>query len=191
MLKTKPIQNLLNKFHKAFPQPSLDQNQNLHHHNNRRQQGRSVPAAASNHIPAPLLSPGQSNHPTNTTTIITTLEGKQYKVTISFQGHTMLSYSIVPVPTFEEMVNSYRSKPQCLTLNEIDQLFLEHRYTGQNNNGYPHEECSICLMGFTPGESTYQLPCSHIYHKNCIVSWVLHRNGNCPLCKKHFRYDNH
>ncbi|EXC34506.1 E3 ubiquitin-protein ligase RING1 [Morus notabilis] len=57
--------------------------------------------------------------------------------------------------------------------------------------------CSICLEGFmsniiedgdhvSNGDHNYKetarMPCSHLYHKNCIVQW-LQTSHMCPLCR--------
>ncbi|XP_028799876.1 E3 ubiquitin-protein ligase DZIP3-like [Neltuma alba] len=43
--------------------------------------------------------------------------------------------------------------------------------------------CAICLEDFKVGflEVT-RLPCSHLFHKACIVEW-LQNDGICPLCR--------
>lgn len=47
----------------------------------------------------------------------------------------------------------------------------------ENNNN-----CIICLGEFEIGEKISILPCTHIFHANCIENWlVLHLN--CPVCK--------
>lgn len=43
----------------------------------------------------------------------------------------------------------------------------------------PH--CSICLGEYEEGEELTKLPCSHIYHDDCIGSWTQH-HIRCPLC---------
>lgn len=183
MPRTKSIHSLLSKLHRAFPQPSHDQQQ---HSGLIEQHYHSGSTAYNPHLSSHLSSTAQTEQPTRSTGIITTVDGKQYKVTVSFDAQSISSCSIVPIPSFDEMVKSYRSKPQCLTLNDIDRLFAVHIIS--DNGGMPmEEECPICLADFVPGDSVYVLPCSHFYHKLCIVPWVLHRNGNCPLCKAHFR----
>ncbi|XP_022137468.1 E3 ubiquitin-protein ligase CIP8-like [Momordica charantia] len=41
-------------------------------------------------------------------------------------------------------------------------------------------DCAICLDEIECG--AVGMPCSHIYHRNCIVKW-LQQNNLCPLCR--------
>ena len=50
------------------------------------------------------------------------------------------------------------------------------------------DNCIICLEDFEIDNAILSLPCSHIYHKNCILRWFL-RNKKCPTCKADFRKD--
>lgn len=43
----------------------------------------------------------------------------------------------------------------------------------------PH--CSICLGEYEEGEKLIKLPCSHIYHDDCLDSWTTNHT-RCPLC---------
>jgi len=42
--------------------------------------------------------------------------------------------------------------------------------------------CTICIEDFKDGDELKTLPCLHIYHHNCIDSW-LQRDNSCPCCK--------
>ena len=44
-----------------------------------------------------------------------------------------------------------------------------------------NEICTVCQQGFMIGQELSQLPCNHMYHKDCILTWLGHRN-TCPLC---------
>ncbi|KAK9941115.1 hypothetical protein M0R45_017742 [Rubus argutus] len=42
--------------------------------------------------------------------------------------------------------------------------------------------CSICLEDMMVGFEATRMPCSHLYHRGCIVKW-LERSRFCPLCR--------
>lgn len=51
--------------------------------------------------------------------------------------------------------------------------------------------CAICFSDFENGEKIRELHCCHIFHRECIDSWLLgegddSRGGHrtCPLCKQ-------
>lgn len=46
------------------------------------------------------------------------------------------------------------------------------------------EQCSICLekLSFEEKMKVVETPCSHVYHKECIVRW-LENCHMCPLCR--------
>jgi len=43
-------------------------------------------------------------------------------------------------------------------------------------------ECIICTEEFNAGLELTRLPCSHVYHGDCIVKW-LEASHFCPLCR--------
>ncbi|AES69216.1 putative aminoacyltransferase, E1 ubiquitin-activating enzyme [Medicago truncatula] len=43
--------------------------------------------------------------------------------------------------------------------------------------------CSICLVELSVGSKAIRLPCSHIYHDECIMKW-LDRSNTCPMCRQ-------
>ena len=65
-------------------------------------------------------------------------------------------------------------------LNRIMELLpstiLKEKKEGENN------ECVVCLSPFEVGDSITTLPCVHIFHTDCIKSW-LESNNSCPICK--------
>ncbi|KAL3796434.1 hypothetical protein HJC23_004231 [Cyclotella cryptica] len=50
----------------------------------------------------------------------------------------------------------------------------------EEDNGNP--DCTICLMEVCDGERVGVLPCSHIFHVDCLREWIIRRNA-CPLCQ--------
>jgi len=45
------------------------------------------------------------------------------------------------------------------------------------------ERCCICLGDFIKGECVRELDCNHLFHKECVDTW-LKQNRKCPLCKQ-------
>ncbi|KAJ8904282.1 hypothetical protein NDN08_000805 [Rhodosorus marinus] len=43
--------------------------------------------------------------------------------------------------------------------------------------------CSICLDDIVDGDQCRELFCAHLYHSDCIDSW-LKKSNECPLCKR-------
>ena len=44
------------------------------------------------------------------------------------------------------------------------------------------DKCIICLEEFAMESEVSRMPCSHVYHKDCIIEW-LERSHVCPLCR--------
>ncbi|KAG5178534.1 hypothetical protein JKP88DRAFT_329024 [Tribonema minus] len=43
-------------------------------------------------------------------------------------------------------------------------------------------DCSVCLSAFEAPQEVRQLPCKHLYHKECIDKWLDSGKETCPLC---------
>ena len=51
------------------------------------------------------------------------------------------------------------------------------------------KKCIICLEEYVNGDNSIALPCIHIFHANCIKTW-LKDNNSCPICKNEIKYEN-
>ncbi|KAF0911635.1 hypothetical protein E2562_011643 [Oryza meyeriana var. granulata] len=43
-------------------------------------------------------------------------------------------------------------------------------------------QCSVCMDDFHLGAAAKQLPCKHVFHKDCILPW-LDLHSSCPVCR--------
>ncbi|KAJ3122513.1 hypothetical protein HK098_002774 [Nowakowskiella sp. JEL0407] len=91
----------------------------------------------------------------------------------------------IPCLTYDNAVNSTNSDSEYQknsTSKPQNTLIL-------SSSASPHDavvSCSICLEGFKAKEEVRRLPkCSHIFHKDCVDSWLLEQSCCCPNC----RYD--
>lgn len=51
------------------------------------------------------------------------------------------------------------------------------------NFGYSDPQaCCICLAKYLNNDELRELPCLHLFHKDCVDKW-LRINASCPLCK--------
>ncbi|GAA6062321.1 hypothetical protein JCM10212_006873 [Sporobolomyces blumeae] len=57
---------------------------------------------------------------------------------------------------------------------------------------YPSlNECPICLDAFVAHESiVMELPCGHLFHRDCAMSWLLRQRGICPVCRRSVMEDD-
>lgn len=66
------------------------------------------------------------------------------------------------------------------------------RFRAPGRRGFQEPaQCAICFEGFRRLEEAAALPCSlysscaSVFHRQCATSW-LHKEGSCPLCRRHF-----
>jgi hypothetical protein len=47
--------------------------------------------------------------------------------------------------------------------------------------------CAICLSSFKPQQLVCESnnpSCRHIFHKDCMVNWLMKNHDNCPMCRE-------
>ena len=90
-----------------------------------------------------------------------------------------LAYLLLTIPVYVLLtkVKCSRCKDRCLRSKKNKRNLTCKLFDNQSNN-----ECCICLQEFISNEEIVELPCNHIYHKQCIEEW-LKVNRNCPSCR--------
>jgi DNA-directed RNA polymerase subunit RPC12/RpoP len=48
--------------------------------------------------------------------------------------------------------------------------------------GHHERECTICQDHYQDGDEVVELPCKHLFHKDCLWPW-LNRHATCPTCR--------
>ncbi|CAK1544022.1 unnamed protein product [Leptosia nina] len=51
------------------------------------------------------------------------------------------------------------------------------------------KNCPICLKTFEIGEKAKKMPCEHIFHPVCILTW-LEKTNSCPFCRHELPTDD-
>jgi len=77
----------------------------------------------------------------------------------------------------QERLNNRRG----LSQQTIDQI-QSFKWSEEKKVECGQETCMICLCEFEMEEECRKLPCTHVFHGNCVDEW-LRRCTDCPICK--------
>jgi len=57
-------------------------------------------------------------------------------------------------------------------------------------NRVAEANCAICLLDYEPGDdivwSSKDKACSHAFHEECMMSWLVRGKKRCPVCRSFF-----
>ena len=68
-------------------------------------------------------------------------------------------------------------------LNKLKQFKMNEKYCKkEKEEKYELPNCCICLDEISLGAKTILLPCGHMFHSDCIITW-LKKNNSCPMCR--------
>uniref|UniRef100_A0A3B3R488 RING finger protein 122 n=1 Tax=Paramormyrops kingsleyae TaxID=1676925 RepID=A0A3B3R488_9TELE len=62
-------------------------------------------------------------------------------------------------------------------------LFRLRRQGTREQYGYNEQTCAVCLEEFRSRDELGVCPCTHAFHKKCLVKWLEIRSV-CPMCNK-------
>ncbi|CAI9784964.1 unnamed protein product [Fraxinus pennsylvanica] len=68
----------------------------------------------------------------------------------------------------------------------LPSVVLSKEVTGASNNVVV---CVACKDEVAIGKKVTRMPCSHLYHGDCIFLWLRIRN-TCPICRYELHTDN-
>jgi len=68
-------------------------------------------------------------------------------------------------------------------LKKLKKFDMNEKYCKKDKDGnYELPNCCICLSEIAKGEKTMLLPCGHMFHYECCMTW-LKKNNTCPICR--------
>ncbi len=93
-----------------------------------------------------------------------------------------------PVPE-ADLINHSESH-----FHELEESFDPNKYLPLNkdeleivlyNTNTPNEECPICTMLFKEKQQVIYLPCTHVFHRECIFDYIDRKPTSplCPICQ--------
>lgn len=89
-------------------------------------------------------------------------------------GETKGNGSIAATETFSAVSNS------APVFSSVNSTIAAHEYKEESQ-----PTCPICLEDFESGSTVIrELPCGHIFHPECIDSFLSNNSSLCPMCKK-------
>lgn len=71
-----------------------------------------------------------------------------------------------------------------VTLAEIEHLVRQELEPLAKKITAGNSTCTICLDEYVKGETFSTLNCGHKFHKDCVVTWFMHKQS-CPLCNQY------
>ena len=80
-----------------------------------------------------------------------------------------------------ELEENVGSVSKGLTKKQIKKIpkviYNKNKFKGDDN------KCVVCQYEFKNGENVTKLPCGHLFHSECVDTW-LSKNKVCPMCHK-------
>ena len=83
-----------------------------------------------------------------------------------------------PPPRYEIKTKRFSRDPVLIQGHQEHQEDQVHH---DDDDSLHEPTCTICFAPLEDGELIGDLPCQHIFHKNCLKSWCTRKNA-CPLC---------
>ncbi|XP_006354695.1 probable E3 ubiquitin-protein ligase RHA2B [Solanum tuberosum] len=109
-----------------------------------------------------------------------------YTMTLVFFTILILELVIFVRSITETISDSGRGRPittkQYIKLIDEKNPVSRFKTASINPDGFS-DTCAVCLSAFEDGEQVRKLKCKHIFHKDCLDTWLQQDSATCPLCR--------
>ncbi|XP_060184476.1 probable E3 ubiquitin-protein ligase RHA1A [Lycium barbarum] len=108
-----------------------------------------------------------------------------YTMTLVFFTILILELVIFIRSITDAIYDSGRDKNRPITTKQYLKLIDEKNpVTRFKNTTMTTSTCAVCLCTFEEGEEVRELiKCNHIFHKDCLDTWLQKDSATCPLCR--------
>nr|GMC46529.1 43kDa postsynaptic protein [Ipomoea batatas] len=104
---------------------------------------------------------------------------KEEQVRVNPNFHEEYNEAIARPRLPEELL--FDRKTQAATPSSVDAL-ESWVIDGESSASSPAITCGVCLEEMLFGTTATRMPCSHVFHGDCILRW-LNADHTCPICR--------
>ncbi|KAI0244072.1 hypothetical protein L0F63_002471 [Massospora cicadina] len=111
-------------------------------------------------------------------------------VSSPFQNETESGASFVLIPLAGEQLTDLmtriaeaQSQDEAQKAHPASKKMISGLPVHQISSDYlPQQHCTVCLEDWEHNQLALEMPCRHLYHKDCLLPW-LERANTCPSCR--------
>ena len=120
----------------------------------------------------------------NQTTLLNIIRAnclRQYNIIYNnINNNNIIIENIQPINDDNNKINNGNSK--------ILELLQDMKLKKEILEKIENKQCLICLDNYEVEENLCYLPCFHLFHSDCIKTWIK-KSNKCPLCKNIIKLD--
>ena len=137
----------------------------------------------TDNIAVAIQSPPMKSEDNNPSRETTTLQGVIRNIFSAAKDDTAQQRTVQMCPTLGNAANIGKDQRRLECSICLDHFEPEDEVAWAKDGGDPGEPGSTSVSSIEAG-------CDHIYHRECLVSWLLAEHDDCPLCRRKIVHDD-
>lgn len=106
----------------------------------------------------------------------------------SYDTNDLLDLHLLSLDSLEESVNAFiaaKKNKSVVASNKAISDLPRARILPMHKEAFEQDdsECSICCKRLIDGLQLTRLPCGHVFHFNCVGTWLSKSSNACPTCR--------